>query len=107
MGNEKFPYQTTADRNVESLCPQKVYEAMLGHDFNDEMRVSNKYLDYAVVMEKDGNECIARRIYEMAYEEYTHARFQMELLIDEGYSISDEDRAMYNNLKHRIKTLFR
>lgn len=105
--NERFPYQTVPDTNVEELNCKKIMERFVGHDFNDEMRVSNKYLDYAVALEKEGKDCLARRVYEMGYEEYTHARFQMETLIDEGYAISDEDRVMYENLKHRIKTLFR
>lgn len=107
MANEKFPYQTAADTRVEGLTCKKIIEAFVGHDFNDEMRVSNKYLDYAVALENEGKDCLARKVYEMAYEEYTHARFQMETIIDQGYAISDEDRVMYDNLKHRIKTLFR
>lgn len=86
---------------------EEVLKRMDSHDLKDEMEVSNKYLDYAVTAEHCGKDCIARRIYEMAYEEYTHARFQMELLIDCGWTIDDECRVMYEKLEHRLHTLFR
>lgn len=101
---------STANGNttmVETLDCQKIMERFRTHDLKDEMEVSNKYLDYAIVLDKEGKDCIARKVYEMAYEEYTHARFQMELLIDEGCMVCDETRVMYEQLKHRIKTLFR
>ena len=77
------------------------------HDCDDEMRVSNKYLDYAVVLEREGKDCLARRVFEMAYEEYTHAKFQLMVLDDAGCTVSDELRCMFSNLEQRIETLFR
>ena len=77
------------------------------HDCDDEMRVSNKYLDYAVALEREGEDCLARRVFEMAYEEYTHAKFQLMVLDDGGCMVSDELRCMFSNLEQRIETLFR
>lgn len=92
---------------VEDLDCKKIMERLLGHDLKDEMEISNKYLDYAAALEREGKDCLAKQVYEMGYEEYTHARFQMETLIDHGYMITGDDRVMYDNLHHRIKTLFR
>ena len=92
---------------TDEMSSKDILERLAGHDMKDEMEVSNKYLDYAIAFEKEGHEWLAEKFMEMAYEEFTHAKFQKHVLIDKGYTICDENTTMYHALKQRLMTLFR
>lgn len=85
----------------------EVLKRIFDHDFMDEMEVANKYLDYAVALDEEGKSCIAKKFAEMGYEEYTHAHVQREILIGQGYVLPQESAMIFEQLKHRIRTLFR
>lgn len=84
-----------------------VFKRVFDHDFMDEIDVANKYLDYAVALDEEGKSCIAKKFAEMGYEEYTHAHVQRDILVDQGYVLSQENAMAFEQLKHRIHTLFR
>lgn len=102
---EEVYAKAKADCYSDMTC-EMVLQCLYGHDFEDEMRTSNKYLDYAVALSKEGKDCMAKKVYEMAYEEWTHAKFQKHLLLDEGYDLTDDQLMEYDRLKDRVKRLF-
>lgn len=77
------------------------------HDMMDEIMVSNKYIDYAVALEKEGKSEMANIFAEMAYEEFTHAHIQKDMLLKHGYSMTEEGEEAYHDLKERFKHTFR
>lgn len=93
-------------RGVTMDC-KDVMNALFTHDYMDEVETANKYLDYAVALDNEGKSCIAKKFAEMGYEEYTHAYVQRDLLLDHGFTPSYEQTTAYEQLKHRIHTLFR
>lgn len=76
-------------------------------DFCDEINDSNKYCDMANVAEMAGHEELARGLHEMSYDEYTHAKFIHDNLIDWGCSIPEEEMVKWHELKERIHRKFR
>lgn len=77
------------------------------HDMMDEIMVSNKYIDYACALEKEGKIEMANVFAEMAYEEFTHAHIQKDMLMKHGYSLTEEGEEAYHNLKERFEHTFR
>lgn len=86
---------------------EEVMKHVFGHDMMDEIEISNKYLDYAMVLDNEGKSCIAKKFAEMGYEEYTHAYVQRDILIGQGHVLPQEVAMAFEQLKHRIHTLFR
>lgn len=76
-------------------------------DFMDEIEDSNKYLDMAVAAEEMGHERLAKGLYLMAYDEYTHADFIHDNLVDWGCEIPEKEMMMWHELKERIHRKFR
>lgn len=100
-------YKKMGDVKGATMTPDEVMQKLLTHDMQDEIDVANKYLDYAVVFDNQGKSCIAKRLAEMGYEEYTHAHVQREILVEHGYMPSQETAVAFEQLKNRIYTLFR
>lgn len=75
-------------------------------DFSDEIQDANKYCDMAMAAEMEGHEHLAKGLYEMAHDEYTHASFIHDNLIDWGCEISEKDMMMWHELKERIRRKF-
>lgn len=94
-------------KGAMDLSVNDVLHRVASHDFMDEIEVSNKYLDYAVALDDAGRDCIAKKFAEMAYEEYTHAHVQRDILFEQGCQIPSETTVAFEQLKHRIHTLFR
>lgn len=76
-------------------------------DFMDEIEDSNKYCNMAHTAEQAGHEELARGLYEMSYEEYTHAKFIHSNLVDWGCEISEKEMMKWHELKERISRKFR
>lgn len=76
-------------------------------DFCDEIDDSNKYCDMAHAAEMAGREELAKGLYEMSYDEYTHAKFIHDNLIDWGYEIPEKEMMKWHELKERIHRKFR
>lgn len=76
-------------------------------DFIDEVHDSNKYCDMAMAAEMAGHENLARGLYEMAHDEYTHAKFIHDNLVDWGCEISEKEMTEWHELKERIHRKFR
>lgn len=76
-------------------------------DFIDEIEDSNAYCDMATVAEHGGHERLAEGLYAMAYDEFTHASFIHDNLVDWGCSISEKDMMLWHELKERIHRKFR
>lgn len=76
-------------------------------DFPDEMNDSNKYCDMAKAAEMEGHTELARGLYAMAHDEYTHAKFIHDNLIDWGCEIPEKEMMEWHELKERIHRKFR
>lgn len=97
----------TGDMQAGNLTCEDIMKRVFGHDMMDEIEVANKYLDYAVTIDNEGKDCIAKKFAEMGYEEYTHAHVQRDILVDEGYMLPKDVAMAFDQLKHRVHTLFR
>lgn len=82
-------------------------KATFKEDFCDEIRDANKYCDMAHTAEMEGHEYLARGLYEMAHDEYTHAKFIHNMLIDWGYEIPEKEMMKWHELQERIHRKFR
>ncbi len=76
-------------------------------DFLDEIEDSNKYCDMAMAAEEMGHTKLASGLYEMAHDEYTHAHFIHDNLVDWGCEISEKEMLKWHELKERIHRKFR
>lgn len=76
-------------------------------DFLDEIEDSNKYCDMAMAAEEMGHTKLAKGLYEMAHDEYTHAYFIHNNLVDWGCEISEKEMMKWHELKERIRRKFR
>lgn len=76
-------------------------------DFCDEMDDSNKYCDMAHAAEMEGHEDLAKGLYLMSYDEYTHAKFIHDNLVDWGYEFPEKESMKWHELKERIHRKFR
>lgn len=76
-------------------------------DLIDEVHDSNKYLDMAHAAEMAGHEELARGLYAMAHDEYTHAKFIHDNLVDWGCVIPEKEMVKWHELKERIYRKFR
>lgn len=76
-------------------------------DFLDEIEDSNKYCDMAMAAEEAGHVKLAKGLYEMAYDEYTHAYFIHNNLVDWGCEIPEKEMMKWHELKERIHRKFR
>lgn len=76
-------------------------------DFTDEILDASTYCRMAKVAEEAGDETLARGLYEMAYDEYTHAKFIHDNLVDWGCEISENDMIRWHEVKERLERMFR
>lgn len=76
-------------------------------DFLDEIEDSNKYCDMAMAAEEMGYAKLAKGLYEMAHDEYTHAHFIHDNLVDWGCEIPEKEMLKWHELKERIHRKFR
>ena len=76
-------------------------------DFMDEVHDSNKYLKMAHTAEVMGHEELAEGLYEMAHDEYTHAKFIHLNLVDWGCDIPEKEMMKWHELEEHIARKFR
>lgn len=101
-----IPAEGTMLGDMNDLDLDTVLDYFADHDLMDEIEVSNKYLDYACALMEDNQEELASQVSEMAYEEYTHARFQKHVLKEHGIAVDPEVLGAYSELKKRLEDLF-
>lgn len=76
-------------------------------DFIDEVHDANKYCDMAKAAEEAGKMELAKGLYAISYDEYTHAKFIHDHLIDWGCEIPENEMVKWHELKERIRRKFR
>lgn len=76
-------------------------------DFYDEIEDSNKYCDMAMAAENMGHTELARGLYAMSHDEYTHAKFIHDNLVDWGCEIPEKEMMRWHELEERIRRKFR
>lgn len=81
-------------------------KAAFKKDFPDEMGDCNTYLSMAMAAEEMGHEELAKGLYAMAHDEFTHASFIHENLVDWGVEIPEAEMAKWHELKERVMRIF-
>lgn len=76
-------------------------------DFSGEIHDSNNYCDMAMAAEMMGHAELAKGLYAISYDEYTHAKFIHDNLVDWGCQIPEEEMMAWHELKERIHRKFR
>lgn len=76
-------------------------------DFCDEMDDCNKYMDMAHAAQMEGHEELARGLYAMSHDEYTHAKFIHDHLVDWGYEFPEKEMMKWHELEERVHRKFR
>lgn len=103
MGHDEMVGATKGShRTVDEIMSN-----LANHDMMDELHICNKYLDYSECFYNRGEEEICKIFVEMAWEEYTHAKYQKELLLGHGYSLDENSSNMFHETKERFKAIFR
>lgn len=90
----------------KGMGKKDILDRVAGHDLMDEVKVANKYLDYAHAVKDECPET-ARLFAQMAYEEYTHAHVQRDILLKNGYKMTDDGEDQLHDLKKRLEATFR
>lgn len=78
----------------------------LKEDLCDEIKDTKKYLEMSKVAEHAGHGKAARYLHEIAKDEYSHATFIYEYLIEEGIEIPEKDSLKYQELKTMASRAF-
>lgn len=76
-------------------------------EFQDEMDDSKSYFEMAKSAEHMGNQEIAHGLFEISKDEFTHAKFIREVLIDNGITIPDASKVKWDETKERMMRFFR
>jgi ferritin len=73
----------------------------------DEINGAKSYLKMAKSAEEMQHHTLARGLYEMAHDEYTHAKFIREILIDNEVQIPSDIQTTYTEVEEHMCKLFR
>lgn len=95
--------ETKHSEREESLECIKSY---FSKELPDEINGCCEYLDLAKKAEETGHTDLAHGLYEMARDEYTHAKFIHDHLIDWGCEIPQNEMMKYHSMKERIFRVF-
>lgn len=99
--------ESTKKSNEDHLITLETIKNDFKEDFLDEIEDSNKYCDMAMAAEEMGHTKLASGLYEMAHDEYTHAHFIHDNLVDWGCEIPEKETLKWHELKERIHRKFR
>lgn len=78
----------------------------LQEKFTAEIKDADAYMNMAETAEKMGKEDMARGLYMMAKDEFTHADFIADTMKEHGASATKESWAAFEALKTRMQPLF-
>ena len=82
-------------------------KASFKEDFSEEIHDANRYCDMAMAAKMMGHTHIARGLYAMARDEYSHAKFIHDCLVDWGCEISEKELMEWHELIERASRSFR
>lgn len=74
--------------------------------FPEEMQDARKYFEMAKEADAAGEEDLAEGFMEMAHDEYTHAQFIYNEMMDEHHPIVDAYKKMWEELDSMMVNLF-
>lgn len=78
----------------------------LQENFSGEVHGADGYMKMAESAERMGKEDLARGLYMMAKDEYTHADFIADTMKELGIAATKEDWEAFEELGERVKPLF-
>ena len=94
---------TEGDKEHEKMDIKEYFK----HEFPEEIEGCNKYCDLAKKAEEKGDRKLAYGLYEMGKDEYTHAKFIHDYLIEWGCEIPDHQASRFRQTKERVERLLR
>lgn len=99
----------TSSTSTKSTSPMTMQNIMdkFKSELPDEIEGSHDYLKMASCAEEMSYHNLSRGLYEMAKDEYTHAKFIMDTLLDNDIAIDSEQSAKFKELEGKIHKLFR
>lgn len=74
--------------------------------FPEEMQDARKYFEMAKQADEAGEEGLAEGFMEMAHDEYTHAQFIYNEMVEEHHPIGDAHKKMWEELDAMMGNLF-
>lgn len=109
VANQETPKEVMTEEHHKTAHEMTVHDIKesFKEDFPDEVHDASTYCDMAQAAEMAGHEELARGLYEMAHDEYTHAKFIHDYLIDWGCEISEKEMMHWHELKERMERKFR
>lgn len=96
----------TSSMEKEHDCSEMSVKEYFKEAFSDEMKDCNSYCDLARKAEDQGDKQLAYGLYLIAKDEYTHAKFIHDHLIEWGCEIPECEMAKYHQTKSRISHIF-
>ena len=78
----------------------------LQEKFAGEVRGADGYMNMAEAAERMGEESLAKGLYMMAKDEYSHADFIADTMKERGVAATQEDWEAFQKLTERVKPLF-
>lgn len=78
----------------------------LQEKFSEEIKCADGYMTMAENAEKMGKEDMARGLYMMVKDEFSHADFIADTMKEHGLSATKESWAAFEDLKKRVEPLF-
>lgn len=104
--SEKDHVESDKSHGMRTYTMDDIKKAF-AEDFCDEVEDSNRYCDMAHAAETAGHKELAHGLYEMSHDEFTHAKFIHDNLVDWGYEFSEKESMKWHELKERIQRKFR
>lgn len=98
--------ETKITSTPKTSTDMTVVERELKERFMEEIGDSNDYLNMANIARSEGCVSLAKGLCAIAWDEFTHAKFIYEHLIDSGYDIPENELMKWHELKERIKRKF-
>lgn len=107
MATEMTGKSATMPSGMEMTMTLMDIKEVFKEDFSDEMHDCNTYCNMAMAAEEMNHHHLAEGLYAMAHDEYTHAKFIHDCLVDWGCEIPEKEMMEWHELKERISRKFR
>lgn len=103
---EDWHKKSYKEKKHKFMTMEDVSEQLV-EDFKEEIEDSKKYFCMSKVAEKANDYEDCHYLIEMAKDEYTHAYFIHDFMMEHGIEISKEQKEEFEELKEMIKEFFR
>lgn len=88
------------------MTHDEIVKAMFDN-FLEEIESSEKYIQMGECAKKMGSDDLADGLFEMAYDEYTHAQFIHETITEQGITVPETITKKWTELDEKMEAEFR